>query len=92
MNSHIFDLEQQIMDCWRVVDDLKMVTDHIVDSPESPELSAEASDEIQNKYGAIHQLYAVKFQQVWDTFEKVCAEYHASRKENYHGTSSSAPD
>ena len=37
-------------------------------------------DDVMNKYFAIKELYELKFNQMWATFETVCKEYHAARK------------
>ena len=63
-----FDLEQEIMDCWKVTDDINMVTKHFIDSPQWKGMSAELADAIMNKYFAIAELYELKFQNLFDTF------------------------
>ena len=63
-----FDLEQEIMDCWKVTDDINMVTKHFIDSPQWKGMSAELADAMMNKYFAIAELYEVKFQNLFDTF------------------------
>ena len=63
-----FDLEQEIMDCWKVTEDISMVTKHFIDSPQWKGMSAELADAIMNKYFAIAELYEVKFQNLFDTF------------------------
>ena len=50
-----FDLEQEIMQCWNVVDDLKMLKDR-------DQLTSE-------NIGAITALYNVKFETLFETFE-----------------------
>lgn len=59
----IFELEQQIMNCWSVVDDLKLI--------EGKEAEA------------LHLIYQLKFDKLWENFEELCAEYHTlkNRKE-----------
>ena len=74
--QHILDMEQQLQDCWKVTDDIKMVTKHFVDDPKWEGMSAELTDAIMNKYFAIQELYELKFEQLWNTFEKVTKEYH----------------
>ena len=71
----IFDLEQEIMECWKVCDDIKLVTDHFVDSPQWEELDGRVCDALINKYLAIQELYEVKFDKLWNTFEEVAKEY-----------------
>jgi hypothetical protein len=73
MSNSIFDLEQQIQDCWKVTDDIDLITKHLV---EDLDINGQTADAIVNKYSAIKELYDVKFNQMWKTFEKVCAEYH----------------
>lgn len=76
MSDPIFNLEQEIMQCWSVIDDIKLVTEHLVDSVEYKDMPPEVADAIMNKYLGIKELYELKFEKCWITFEKVCAEYH----------------
>lgn len=81
MSDAIFDLEQNIMECWKVIDDVDMVTKHFVDDSEWAEhFSPQATDAIMNKYFAIKQLYELRFQRLWRDFEEVTKEYHNYRK------------
>jgi hypothetical protein len=75
--QHIFDMEQQLQQCWHITDDIKMVTKHFVDDPKWADMSPELCDAMMNKYFAIQELYELRFEQLWNTFEKVCAEYHS---------------
>ena len=50
-----FDLEQDIMNCWNVVDDLKML------------LNSEGYD--NDDIEAVARLYQKKFESLWATFE-----------------------
>lgn len=69
-----FDLEKQIMECWNVTNDIELITKHFIDSPHYADMSAELSDAIMNKYFAIQELYEVKFETLWDTFESLLAQ------------------
>ena len=60
----IFDLEQQIQECWNVVDDIKMINALYKEEDNSEALNS------------LSILYELKFQRMWDTFNKVCDEYH----------------
>ena len=84
MSDAIFDLAQEIMQCWHVVDDIDMITKHFVDDPAwaGDHFSAEATDALMNKYFAIKELYEVKFDHLFRTFEKVCKEYYQAKKES----------
>jgi len=82
MNNKIFDLEQEILDCWKVTDDISMVTKHFIDDPKWQDMSPALADAIMNKLNAIQELYELKFDRVWGSFEEVCKEYHTFRKFN----------
>ena len=64
-----FDLEQQIMDCWKVVDDIKTISDHVGESPEFEELKPEHEDQILNLLIGMEKLYQLKFEKMFRTFE-----------------------
>ena len=83
----IFDLEQQIQECWKVTDDIDMVTKHFVDSPDWAGMDPKLCDALMNKYFAIKELYELKFDEMWNTFEDVCKEYHQRGKVNDGQTS-----
>lgn len=80
MSRAIFDLEQQMLQFANVTDDIEMVNRHFTEDEKWAGMNAELCDAILNKYGAIQQLYEIKFQRMWDTFETVCKEYHEYRK------------
>ena len=77
----IFDLEQQIMQCWGMVDDVDMLYYHFGDNPRFAGLDATAEDEMMNLLLGLKSLYDLKFQRMWDTFEKVTKNYHTARNE-----------
>lgn len=77
----IFDLEQRIMECWNMVDDINMIYYHLGDNPKFSGMKPEAEDEMSNLLLGMHSLYQLKFQRMWDTFEIVCREHHKMRKE-----------
>jgi hypothetical protein len=56
-----FDLEQNIMQCWNVTDDVQLM----LDSWDS--LSEDAK---QNYLIGLKQMYQLKFERLWGTFEK----------------------
>lgn len=58
-----FDLEQQILDCWHVTDDLNMLLEHIMESDNLDK------DRISNIVLGMKELYNLKFQRCFDTFE-----------------------
>jgi hypothetical protein len=59
-----------------------MVTRHFTEDPKWESMDGELCDAILNKYGSIQQLYEIKFQNMWSTFDQVCKEYHARGEVN----------
>ncbi len=57
-----FDLEQNIMQCWNVCDDIQLMLDSWGTLDE---------DEKQNYLIGLKQMYQMKFDRCWNTFE-VC--------------------
>ena len=55
-----FDLEQEIMKCWSVTEDI----DNLYYAQESM-----SEDEVQNYLLGLKAIYEVKFNKLWDTFE-----------------------
>lgn len=54
-----FDLEQQILECWKVTDDIPLFA---------------KQDPSEEKWQALSIYYNAKFEQLWETFETMCQE------------------
>jgi len=54
-----FDLEQQILDCWKITDDLPMMEAQGANAADMTSLAC---------------VYEFKFKQLWSTFETMIAE------------------
>lgn len=78
--SKIFDLEQQILQCWNVVDDIDLTTAWFVEDPKWEGMDPALTDALMNKYFGIKEIYELKFDKLFKTFEEVCREYHRMRK------------
>jgi hypothetical protein len=63
------DLEQPIMDCWHICDDLKAVFKQIGDGDREP-----TQDELMNTLMGMEQLYQWKFEQLFHLYENVLRE------------------
>lgn len=61
--SNRFDLEQQILDTWKVVDDIQLLYENVLDKDLS-------TDEISNVLLGLKSLYELKYQKMWNTFEQ----------------------
>jgi hypothetical protein len=64
-----FDLEQQIMTCWQVCDDLKAVNHAVLEKSLTP-------DQISNIISGMAELYQLKFEVLFELFEKLLKENH----------------
>jgi hypothetical protein len=73
--SNIFDVEQSIMQCWGVVDDLKLLTEQVYDRPQPL-----TEDELGNILIGMQTLYQLKFEKCFEEFEELCKNYHKYRK------------
>ena len=62
-----FDLEQQIMKCWNVTDDIQLVYETVLDKEMT-------KDQIANCLLGMHQMYELKFNKLFDTFSELIAQ------------------
>ncbi len=70
----ILDLEQEIMKAWHVVDDIDLLLENVMETNMS-------TDDIANVLLGLEGVYSMRFQKLVNTFEEVCKEYQAMRKE-----------
>lgn len=66
MMTKPYELEEKIMDCWSVCNDLKTAYTQICDGEREPTI-----DEITNALMGMEQLYNWKFEQLFFIFEQV---------------------
>ena len=59
MAKNIFDLEQEIMDCWGIVEDIDIVY----------HAHSDKDNELANALLGLKTLYHLKFDRLWNTFE-----------------------
>ncbi len=64
------DLEQQLMDCWHIVDDLDVIFAYVCET-DREDLD---QDRIANMILGLGQLYDLKHQKTFATFEKLLKE------------------
>lgn len=74
-----FDLEQNILKCWNVVDDVNLLYSNVLERDLT-------KDEIANYLLGISTIYEMKFQQLFDTFENMLKDKQIKTfiKENAH--------
>lgn len=69
-----FNLEQNILSCWGVVDDIELLYKKIGDSDELNR------DYIMNYLLSLRTIYDAKFDNLFKTFESMIEEEHAKNK------------
>ena len=69
----IFDLEQEIMKAWHVVDDIQLLSENVMETDMS-------TDDIANALIGLESIYNLRFQKVFSQFEEVAKEFRAMRK------------
>ena len=62
--SDRFDLEQNILDCWKITDDVNLLYKNVMEE----ELD---KDKIANVLLGLQAIYSMRFEQLWETFETV---------------------
>ncbi len=63
-STNRFDLEQEILNCWRVVDDLKILYENVLEN------SNLDKDEVANILIGLSQLYEMRFEKTFHIFEE----------------------
>jgi hypothetical protein len=62
--SDRFDLEQNILDCWKITDDINLLYKNVMEE----ELD---KDKISNVLLGLQAIYSMRFEQLWSTFENL---------------------
>jgi hypothetical protein len=70
--SDRFDLEQQILDCWKIIDDIRLLDKNVLEG--KIEGGSMTQDEISNYLLGLESIYDLKFQQMFDTFSKLISQ------------------
>ena len=59
--SNRFDLEQQILEAWKVTDDIRTVLEHGVE------------EDMATNFEALARLTDIRFEKLWYIFEQMCS-------------------
>ena len=59
-----FDLEQKIMNCWHIIDDVKILNEYVLESDLT-------KDQISNALLGLEEIYQMKFDKLFRTFEEL---------------------
>jgi hypothetical protein len=63
MMADRFDLEQQILGCWSITDEIKLLNEQVLENNNF------TKDQISNYLLGLETIYAVKFEKTFNTFE-----------------------
>lgn len=55
-----FDLEQQILECWKVTNDIQTMLDY-------------GQSDLENNLKSLAKVYDLQFEKLWAIFEQMCA-------------------
>lgn len=66
-----FLLEQKLMDCWHVTDDVQAIAEFVAGCSD---MSAETQDRLMNMLFGMRELYHIKFEQTMDLFAELIRE------------------
>lgn len=70
----IFDMEQSIMSCWNIIEDLKLLNENVFENENF------TKEDISNYLLGLETIYQMKFDKCFNIFEDICKQYHAYRK------------
>jgi hypothetical protein len=62
--SNRFDLEQNILDCWKITDDIELLYKNVMEGDLD-------KDTVSNVLLGLQAIYGMRFEQMWNTFETV---------------------
>lgn len=83
--SDKFEIEQQILNCWNVVDDIKMISEEITHQ----EMSTE---QIKSTLRGLSELYQIKFDRLFRDYEQSLRRPHAFKSEQISETENALDD
>ena len=81
MTTKIQKVETEIMDCWRVVDDVDVLLQYFGDDEFFIGMKAVHADKIMNLMLGVKELYSVRFERLWRAYEESLGEYYDYEKE-----------
>lgn len=64
LKYNYFDLEQRILDCWKITDEMELLSSTVLNNGLS-------DDSITNVLNGLHTLYELKFNRLWECYDEV---------------------
>ena len=75
MNHKQFDLEQGILNCWNICEDMKVIAENIL------EAKTVDRDKVANMLLGIAELYQLKFEKTFSDFEGTIRYFHDEKEQ-----------
>ena len=72
--SDRYDVEQSLMSCWGIIDDIKLLSETVLDGKMN-------TDEVANYLIGLHSVYGLKFQNCFDQFSELQKQQWKERAE-----------
>ena len=63
--NEMYDLEQRIMECWELVDDVNLLYEQVMDKDLHKD-----QDRLANALLGLHTIYEMKFERAFNTYEE----------------------
>ena len=71
MTDKMQDLEQHIMECWKLVDDVKLLYEQVMNKALHKD-----QDRLANALLGLHTIYGMKFERAFNIYEKVLEQHY----------------
>ena len=72
----MYDLEQHIMECWQLVDDVNFLYKEVMDKDLHQD-----QDKLANALLGLHAIYGMKFERAFNAYEETLKQYFKEAKD-----------
>jgi hypothetical protein len=79
--KNFYDLEQEIMKCWNIVEDIELLREYFSDNSDFEGMDPKQSDKIDNHMMGVKELYVLRFNRLFEMYERSCLEVHELKKQ-----------
>ena len=78
----MYELEQRIMECWELVDDVNLLYEQVMDKDLHKD-----QDRLANALLGLHTIYKMKFERAFNTYEEALKKINSIRLEKVDNAS-----
>ena len=69
--NEMYDLEQRIMECWELVDDVNLLYEQVMENDLHKD-----QDKLANALLGLHTIYEMKFERAFNTYEEILKQHY----------------